>query len=105
MTVHPADLPVAAIRDVMAGLLDFVPHSKWYIFGSTFSNRGPANDIDLLVVCESASDCATVRFGLAATCTDFPIHLLLMTQAEETETNFIVGERAIELRPTLPAPI
>jgi predicted nucleotidyltransferase len=97
MIASSADLVVGIVRNEMARIIEVVPHSEWYLFGSITSNKSPVSDIDLLVVCESSADCARVRLGLAAVCAEFPIHLLLMTELEEVEVNFIEGERALEI--------
>jgi hypothetical protein len=97
MNASPADLAASVVRSEMARIVELVPRSKWYLFGSIISNKCPVSDIDLLVVCENFTDCAKVRSGLAAVCAEFPIHLLLMTQVEEAEVNFIEGEQALEI--------
>jgi predicted nucleotidyltransferase len=66
-------------------------------FGSVTTTKRPVSDIDILVVCEQDADCAKVRSALADVCAEYPIHLLLMTRAEEAEVNFIRGEHAIEI--------
>lgn len=73
------------------------PSSRWYLFGSVTTAKRPVGDIDLLVVCENTAECASARAELAAICTQFPIHLLLMTPNEEAEVEFIQSENAIEL--------
>ena len=97
MTASPADLAVERIHTEMALLLELVPHSKWYLFGSILRDKRPVNDIDVLVVCPNDPDCEKIRFGLAAACSEFPIHLLLMTRAEEAEVKFIEGECAVQI--------
>jgi len=97
MIASPADLAVDTVCNEMARIIALVPRSKWYLFGSITRHKRPVSDIDLLVVCESSADCARVRSSLAALCAEFPIHLLLMTQVEEAEVNFIKGEGALEI--------
>jgi len=97
MIGSPEELVVDIVRNEMARIMELAPRSRWYLFGSITSNKRPVSDIDLLVVCESSEDCAKVRGGLAAVCAKFPIHLLLMTQVEEAEVNFIEGVRALEI--------
>lgn len=76
-----------------------IPASRWYFFGSIVTTKRPVEDIDLLVVCKTAADCATVRTELASVCARFPIHLLIMTPNEEAEVKFIQGESAVEITP------
>ena len=64
-----------------------------------YDDKRPVGDIDLLVVCKISADDAMVRAELAPVCSRFPIHLLLMTPAEEAEVKFIQGESAVEITP------
>lgn len=73
------------------------PNIRAYLFGSVTKSKQTISDIDLLIVCESSFDCAKIRSELAQACTDFPIHLLLMTYGEEAELKFIEKQRAIEI--------
>jgi predicted nucleotidyltransferase len=74
-----------------------VTSSRWYLFGSLLKDKRPVSDIDLLVVCATAGDCSAVRLELGAACSEYPIHLLLMTFDEEGEVKFIQGQDAVPL--------
>lgn len=74
-----------------------VTGSRWYLFGSILKDKRPISDIDLLVICETSEDCSTVRFELGAVCSEYPIHLLLMTFDEEREVEFVQGQGAVPL--------
>jgi predicted nucleotidyltransferase len=104
MTRAPDDVTIGTLCKGMARIKARVPSSRWYLFGSITTAKRPVRDIDLLVVCETTADCATVRADLASIYTQFPIHLLLMTPSEEAEVKFIDGERAIEVTPGRAAP-
>jgi hypothetical protein len=71
--------------------------SRWYLFGSITTARRPVGDIDLLVVCETSDECSLVRSELGLICSQWPIHLLLMTVSEEAEVRFIEGQGAVEI--------
>jgi hypothetical protein len=88
---------VRALSNEMQRISVQVLSSKWFLFGSVTTTKRPVGDVDLLIVCRAASDCVTVRMELAAICARFPIHLLIMTQNEEEEVNFIKDKRAIEI--------
>jgi predicted nucleotidyltransferase len=100
MIASLTDLALNVVGSEKARIVELVPRSKWYLFGSVTSSKHPVGDIDLLVVCESSADCARVRARLADVCTELPIHLILMTQGEEAEVSFIKGVNALELGDT-----
>jgi len=71
--------------------------SRWFIFGSAIKSNVTSKDLDILVIYERPQDAALIRLQIEATCKAFPIHLLLMTDAEENETNFIESVGAVEI--------
>jgi hypothetical protein len=91
------DVAISALYEEVARIKGQMPSSRWYLFGSITTTKRPVGDIDLLVVCETPADCALVRAELEAVCSEFPIHLLLMTLREEAEVQFIKGESAVEI--------
>lgn len=97
MTSTPQETAVDALYQEVRRIKSRLPTSRWFLFGSAVTAKSPASDIDLLVVCNDAVDCTTVRTELASICTRFPIHLLLMTPDEEAEVQFIESERATEI--------
>lgn len=99
MIQTPEEIAVRALQKEMQRISAQLPTSRWFLFGSITTTKRPVGDIDLLVVCETAADCSTVRTELVSLCSRFPIHLLLMTRREERETKFILGERAVEMMP------
>lgn len=105
MTGAPEEIAVRALREEMQRIRARVPTSRWFFFGSITTAKRPVSDIDLLVVCKTTADCATVRAGLVSICARFPVHLLLMTSTEEMEVKFIQGESPVEITPseTIPA--
>jgi hypothetical protein len=97
MTDIPEDIVVRSLYEEMNRIKILVPASRWFFFGSITTKKRPIGDIDLLVVCKTAAGCTTVREELVSICTQFPIHLLLMTPSEEEETMFIQGQGAIQI--------
>lgn len=65
-----------------------VPHARWYGFGSFFKSH-IFSDIDILIVCYSSSEAISIRKLTKNICSDWPLHLLVMTEKEEVETEFI----------------
>jgi hypothetical protein len=98
MTLSLADSLVEVVRNEGLRIDAILPHCKWYLFGSVTTAKRPVADIDVLVVCENNEECTKVREAMSSVCAERPIHLLLMTQSEEKEVNFIRSQRAIELR-------
>lgn len=97
MTKPAADVAVDFVRSERARVSKITPRTKWYLFGSVTRAKRPVSDIDLLIVCDQDEDCAIVRNELRDSCLRYPIHLMLMTRAEEVELDFVKGEAAVEL--------
>lgn len=71
-----------------------LPGSDWYLFGSCARNAECTGDIDLLVVHDERVDAVLIRRELSAVCIALPIHLMILSRAEERELDFLarVGE-------------
>jgi hypothetical protein len=97
MNEAPEKIVVRALSKEMQRIRVQVPNSKWFLFGSVTTARRPLGDVDFLVVCKNATDCVTIRSELDSICAQFPVHLLIMSESEESEVNFIKDQRAIEI--------
>lgn len=97
MTDALEEVAIQALYDAIRRVKARLPASRWYLFGSITTKRRPIGDIDLLVVCETAPACRLARTELTVVCSQYPIHLLLMTTSEEAEMKFIEGESAVEI--------
>ena len=73
------------------------PGTRWYGFGSFFRGQPVFCDIDLLVVCREQEDAVLVRKLTAECCARWPIHLIVMTESEEAETDFVATAQALDL--------
>lgn len=91
------ELATSALTAAVKAVRPQVPHSRWFLFGSITTGKRAIGDVDLLVVCKSSEDCTIIRNGLGSICGRFPIHLMLMTDEEEVEVNFIRSEKAVEI--------
>jgi hypothetical protein len=69
----------------------------WYGFGSFFMGSDLFSDIDLLAVCTTVEETSVIRAKLAALCGEWPVHLLIMTESEAAETDFIKSQLCIPL--------
>jgi hypothetical protein len=85
------EIAIRALYKEMQRIRIEIPNSRWFSFGSMTTSKRPVGDLDLLVVCETDADCATVRDELVSICVRFPIHLLLMTWREEAEVIYPTG--------------
>lgn len=104
MTDAPERIAVGALYKEMQRISVRVSTGQWYLFGSITTTKRPVGDIDLLVVCETDADCATMRVELTSICARFPIHLLLMTSSEEAEVKFVEAQRAVKMASAWPFP-
>ncbi len=73
-----------------------LPHARWYGFGSYFKNCA-FSDIDILIVCRGSLEAISIRELTKSICSDWPLHLLVMTEEEEVETAFIDSQGCILL--------
>ena len=69
----------------------------WYLFGSVLHGECSPIDIDLLAVVGSVRDGVELRAAMSEWLRANPIHLVIMTEAELRETNFIKVVRARRL--------
>jgi hypothetical protein len=76
-----------------------VPEATWYLFGSTLIDANAALDIDVLIVYSRDQDGDLIRSSLSEFCLDFPVHLLLISQEEEQELNFVETQRCKQIYP------
>lgn len=71
--------------------------ARTFLFGSITTGRRPAGDLDVLVVCADEADSDRARKIMSPPCADYPVHLMIMTFAEEADLEFIAGVGAIEV--------
>ncbi len=76
-----------------------VPNTTWFLFGSAAVDAPAASDVDVLVLCSGDEEAITVRHKLAGACLHFPLHLLVVTQEEERELNFIATQSCRKIYP------
>jgi hypothetical protein len=70
--------------------------ATWYGFGSYFQGKS-FSDIDVLIVCLTTEDAIVMRAATVELCMRWPIHLMIMTEDEQSETDFVGSERCVEL--------
>lgn len=68
--------------------------ARWYLFGSVKNGLTNATDIDLLVVCATHEMSDIVRRNIDLDQMTRPIHLSILTDAEEAEVRFVECQKA-----------
>ena len=76
-----------------------LPRTVWYGFGSYFRRQDAFGDIDVLVVCSTPADAIVLRKNMNEICMRWPLHLLIMTEDEERETDFVASQECVLLQP------
>lgn len=99
-------MSVAQLLQCLAKVIDLteasVSNARWFGFGSFFFSRKHFSDVDLLVVCETQEDGLLIHQLCRELWTEWPVDLLIMTQAEEADTSFIVKWGCIPLLEGIP---
>ncbi len=62
---------------------------SWYLFGSTLKNISRANDIDILITYNQDQESTMIREHLKSFVFTLPVHLVLLTEQEELELEFV----------------
>jgi hypothetical protein len=76
-----------------------VPATIWFLFGSAAVATTMPLDVDVLVLCPGDEEAIAVRRRIADLCLRFPIHLLVVTQQEERELDFIATQSCRKIYP------
>ena len=90
---------ILALKEKAAEVDLNVPNLKWYLFGSILIKTKMANDIDLLVVYKNDNDARMVRFLLSEFSLYYPVDLMLLTEKEENEFQFVNEQKACNIFP------
>ena len=73
--------------------------ARWYLFGSVTRSFAHAKDVDLLVVCDDGKAARAVRRELREMCLQIPLHLLLLTRAEEAQVGMVESQACAAIFP------
>lgn len=71
---------------------------RWYLFGSALHDCERAADFDLAIVC-GPEDAVPVREHLSPWCMAWPLHLTILTPAEDALLQFTAAQGAIQFYP------
>jgi predicted nucleotidyltransferase len=75
------------------------PNAEWYLFGSCIKTYHLATDIDLLIIYDKADEADQIRKSLDAFAKKHPIHLVLLSDDEESESQFIASTACQKIFP------
>lgn len=89
--------PLHAILGVVRDLAVSAPDIRWYGFGSYFRGAAAFSDIDLLAVCPNDAQTNLARNATRGLCATWPIDLLILTDAEAEETDFLAKQECFPL--------
>ena len=73
--------------------------AHWYLFGSITRSFAHAKDVDVLVICDDGHTACAVRRELRELSLQLPLHLLLLTCAEEAEVGMVESQACAAIFP------
>lgn len=82
---------LAKRTNVMAG------DAEWFLFGSAKKCISEAQDIDLLIVCDTPEIADTIRRIVNLDTLERPLHLSILTKSEEDEVHFVKRQNCIRI--------
>jgi len=71
--------------------------ARWYLFGSAQRSISDALDIDVLVVCRADGVADAIRHAVDIDQFAKPLHLSILTCAEEAEVHFVKKQGCIQV--------
>jgi predicted nucleotidyltransferase len=88
---------LSTIKDLALKANSCVGNADWYLFGSAYKGLPTASDIDLLVICETHEMADAIRRSVDLDQLTRPIHLSILTKAEELEVRFVQKQDCIQV--------
>jgi predicted nucleotidyltransferase len=76
-----------------------VEGTQWHLFGSVNRNEPDAEDIDLMILCETNEQADTLRQSIDPDSFELPLHLALLTFDEAVEVDAIRVQRSCMIFP------
>lgn len=73
--------------------------ARWYIFGSATRKFSSAADIDVLIICSVDHHTIAIRQALCRSCMLLPLHLTILSDAEEHELQFVEKQNCSSIYP------
>lgn len=88
---------VSSIRSLAIQINADIGGANWYLFGSARGGLSTVSDIDLVVICLTDSMADEVRRAVDVDQFARPIHLSILTDAEEAEIGFLDKQGCIRV--------
>jgi predicted nucleotidyltransferase len=88
---------VASLRALAASLGPTAEGSQWHLFGSVDRDEQDAEDIDLMILCNSDDQADAIRRAIVPDALELPLHMAFMTfeEAAEIEADLVQCSCAI----------
>lgn len=87
----------------MASTSAILPSIRWYGFGSFFLGTKHFGDVDLLIVCSDQKEAALAHDSCYELWSEWPVHLMVLTEREEFSTSFISKAGCVPLPEGIPS--
>lgn len=85
---------VASLRALAASLGPKAEGSQWHLFGSVDRDEQDAEDIDLMILCNSDDQADVLRQAIDPDAMELPLQLALLTFEEAAEVDAIRIQRS-----------
>jgi predicted nucleotidyltransferase len=85
---------VASLRELAASLGSKAEGSQWHLFGSVDRDEQDAEDIDLMILCNSDDQADVLRQAIDPDAMELPLQLALLTFEEADEADAIRVQRS-----------
>lgn len=90
---------VTSLRDLAETLGTKADGTKWYLFGSVDRDEFYAEDIDLMILCNTDDQADSIRQAVDPDALALPLHLALITYAEAAEIDAVSMQRSCAIFP------
>ena len=90
---------VASLRELAASLGPKAEGSQWHLFGSVDRDERNAEDIDLMILCNSDDQADVLRQAIDPDAMELPLQLALLTFDEATEVEAVRVQRSRAIFP------
>jgi predicted nucleotidyltransferase len=88
---------VSVIKKLAISANARVGDANWYLFGSTQQGSPNTSDIDLVIVCQTHDMADAFRRDVDLDQLIRPIHLTILTEAEEEEIRFVEKQGCVQV--------
>lgn len=90
---------VTSLRELASSLGTKAEGSQWHLFGSVDRDEQDAEDIDLMILCNSDDQADALRRAIDPDALEPPLHMALMTFEEAAEIDAVNVQRSRAIFP------